>query len=67
MTRLARYTYTMTPSFPHTGSCFLADEAATLAFGLRKGSAIDVLRNLLIHVFVAIALDEVFSRRPHGV
>jgi tRNA threonylcarbamoyladenosine biosynthesis protein TsaE len=25
----------MTPSLPHTGSCFLADEAATLAFGER--------------------------------
>ena len=33
MTRLARYTCAMTPSFPHIGSCFLADEAATLAFG----------------------------------
>ena len=35
MTRLARYTCSMTPSHPHTGSCFLADEAATLAFGER--------------------------------
>ena len=35
MTRLARYTCSMTPSLPHTGSCFLADEAATLAFGER--------------------------------
>ena len=35
MTRLARYTCSMTPSLPHTGSCFLADEAATLDFGER--------------------------------
>ena len=35
MTCLARYTCLMSPSFPHKGSCFLADEAATLACGER--------------------------------
>ena len=40
MTGLARYTCSMTPSLPYKGSCFLADEAATLAFGERLAKQI---------------------------
>ena len=40
MTGLARYTCSMTPSLSYKGSCFLADEAATLAFGERLAKQI---------------------------
>ena len=40
MTGLARYTCSMTPSLPYKGSCFLSDEAATLAFGERLAKQI---------------------------